>query len=76
MGTKPNYFKIGIFVIVAVILILAAVAIWGSGLFAEEKVYFETYFDESISGLSVGAPVEIRGVQIGRVERITFARNE
>jgi len=76
MGTKPNYFKIGIFVIVAVILILAAVVIWGSGLFAEEKVYFETYFDESISGLSVGASVENRGVKIGRVERITFARNE
>jgi paraquat-inducible protein B len=76
MGTKPNYFKIGIFVIVAVILILTAVVIWGSGLFAEEKVYFETYFNESVSGLSVGAPVEDRGVQIGRVERITFARNE
>lgn len=76
MGTKPNYFKIGIFVIVAVILILAAVVIWGSGLFAEEMVYFETYFNESISGLSVGAPVENRGVRVGRVERITFARNE
>jgi paraquat-inducible protein B len=76
MGTKPNYFKIGIFVIVAVILLLFAVVIWGSGILSEQPVYFETYFDSSVTGLNVGAPVENRGVRIGRVERITFARNE
>lgn len=76
MGTKPNYLKIGIFVIVSVILLLVALVIWGSGILAEEPVYFETYFDSSVTGLNVGAPVENRGVRIGRVERITFVRNE
>jgi phospholipid/cholesterol/gamma-HCH transport system substrate-binding protein/paraquat-inducible protein B len=76
MSTKPNYFKIGLFVIIAVVLTVVAVVVFGSGVFAQEKLYFETYFDDSVSGLDVGAPVENRGVRIGRVERITFARNE
>jgi ABC-type transporter Mla subunit MlaD len=73
---KPNYFKIGIFVIMAVILIIASVTIFGSGLFGKEKLYFETYFDTSISGLNVGAPVENLGVRIGKVEKITFVTSE
>ncbi|MHC4167863.1 MAG: MlaD family protein [Planctomycetota bacterium] len=73
MSQKANYFKIGLFVIVAVVLILVAVVLFGSGIFAPEKQYFETYFDGSVSGLNVGAPVENRGVRIGQVEKITFA---
>ena len=76
MSMKPNYFKIGLFVIIAFILIIIAVVVFGSGLFAEEKVYFESYFDGSVSGLNIGAHLENRGVRIGRVEKITFARNE
>lgn len=76
MSMKPNYFKIGVFVIVAFVLILVAVVIFGSGLFVEEKLYFETYFNGSVSGLNIGAPIELRGVRMGQVEKITFARNE
>ena len=76
MSMKPNYFKIGVFVIVAFVLILTAVVVFGSGLLAEEKLYFETYFDGSVAGLSIGAPMELRGVRMGQVEKITFARNE
>jgi len=76
MSMKPNYFKIGIFVIVAFSLVLTAVVVFGSGLFAEEKLYFETYFNGSVSGLNIGAPMELRGVRMGQVEKITFARNE
>lgn len=76
MSMKPNYFKIGVFLIVAISLIFAAIIVFGSGLFTEEKIYFETYFDGSVSGLSIGAPVELRGVRMGQVEKITFARYE
>ncbi len=76
MSLKPNYFKIGIFVIVAFTLILVAIVIFGSGLFTQEKVYFETYFDDSVTGLDVGAPVEFMGVRMGQVEKITFAMSE
>jgi paraquat-inducible protein B len=76
MSLKPNYFKIGVFVIAAIVLILAAIVVFGAGLFTQEKVYFETYFDGSVSGLDIGAPVELRGVRIGQVEKITFAQSE
>ena len=76
MSIKPNYFKIGVFVIVACTLIVAAIIFFGSGLFSEEKIYLETYFDGSVSGLDIGAPVELRGVRMGQVEKITFAQRE
>jgi len=72
---KPNYFKIGVFIITALILIVVAIAVFGSGMFTEEKIYFETYFNGSVSGLNIGAPVEVRGVRMGQVEKIAFARN-
>jgi len=76
MSTKPHYFRIGVFVIAAMALILGAVVVFGAGLLTQEKIYFETYFEESVSGLIVGSPVELKGVRIGQVEKITFARDE
>ncbi len=76
MGKKPSYFKIGLFVILSGALILAAAVVFGSGLFGQEKLYFETYFDESVTGLTVGSPVELRGVRIGQVEKIAFISDE
>jgi paraquat-inducible protein B len=73
MSAKPNYFKIGIFVIASVALIVIAVIIWGAGLFNKEKIYFETYFDSDVTGLAIGSPVLARGVKIGQVESIAFA---
>jgi len=73
MSKKANYFKIGLFFVISVILIVTAIIVWGAGLFTTEKMYFETYFDSSVSGLDRGAPVELSGVKIGQVESIEFA---
>jgi len=75
MSTKPHYFRIGVFVIVAVALVVIAVTLFGAGLFARNELRFESYFAESITGLSVGASLEFRGVGIGRVESIGFVDN-
>jgi paraquat-inducible protein B len=53
-------------------ILLISVVIFGSNLFQKERLYFETYFDNSVHGLSPGSPVEARGVKIGRVEKISF----
>ena len=76
MDAKPHYFRIGLFVLVALTLIVVAVVLFGAGLFAQHKLYVESYFVESITGLSVGSPVEFRGVRIGQVEQIGFVGSE
>ncbi len=76
MDAKPHYFRIGLFVLVALTLIVVAVVLFGAGLFAQHKLYVESYFVQSITGLSVGSPVAFRGVQIGQVEQIGFVGSE
>ena len=72
MDAKPHYFRIGLFVLVALTLIVVAIILFGAGLFAQEKLHIESYFADSITGLSVGSPLEFRGVRIGQVEQIGF----
>ncbi len=76
MTTKPNYFKTGLFVILAILLMLGGIVVFGAGLLNQRSAYFETYFDTTVHGLSVGSPVEARGVHIGQVKRIAFVRDE
>jgi paraquat-inducible protein B len=61
---------IGAFVIGAIALVFAAVVIWGSGRLFRETAKYVCYFDGSVEGLEVGAPVKVRGVAVGRVVRI------
>ncbi len=70
---KANYFKVGVFLVVATALLVAALVILGAGTFAPKGEYFETYFDRSVSGLSAGSPVQLQGVKIGQVKNIGFA---
>ncbi|MCB1325061.1 MAG: MCE family protein [Spirochaetales bacterium] len=75
MKRRGSYFKLGLFVLVAVGLGLAALVVLGVGVFFRQPVYMETYLDESVQGLDVGSPVKHRGVQIGVVQQIDFVRN-
>jgi hypothetical protein len=75
MNAKPHYFRIGLFVLAAAVLIIVAIILFGAGLFQQNKIYIESYFAESITGLSVGSFVEFRGVRIGQVEQIGFVGN-
>jgi len=52
---------------------VAALLVFGSDLFSRAGPMLETYIDESVQGLDVGAPLKYRGVKIGRVEQIGFA---
>src|SRR5438477_10217476 len=76
MSAQAHYFKIGLFMLSGITLVVLAVIILGAGALFKKKFMMETYFDESVQGLSVGAPLKYRGVTIGRVEHIGFVRNE
>jgi len=72
MAKQASRTMIGGFVVLAVILMAASLVVFGSGKFFQKTKKFILYFDESIKGLSVGAPVLFQGVQIGSVTAITL----
>jgi ABC-type transporter Mla subunit MlaD len=70
--TMASHFKLGVFVVIAIISIVAGALGLGLSKTAATESY-HTYFDESVAGLEVGAPVEFRGVTIGTVGKIAIA---
>jgi paraquat-inducible protein B len=72
MAKQANRMMIGGFVVVAVILLAASLVVFGSGKFFKKTVKYVLYFDGSVKGLSVGAPVLFQGVQIGSVISIVI----
>ena len=72
MAKQANRMMIGGFVVVAVILLAASLVVFGSGKFFKKTNKYVLYFEGSVKGLSVGAPVLFQGVQIGSVESITL----
>ncbi|MHC4770804.1 MAG: MlaD family protein, partial [Planctomycetota bacterium] len=71
MSTKPNYFKLGLFILLALFMLVVAII-----MFAKEKTFFESYFADPVTGLAPGSPVLEQGVQIGVVESISFVRHD
>ena len=70
MARKANPTVIGGFVVGAVVLAVAGLFVFGTGRFFADTLTYVLYFDGSIKGLHVGAPVMFRGVQIGSVADI------
>ena len=75
MTEHASYTRLGAFVIAGVGLLLAAVVVFGGGLFRQRGVVIETYFDEAVHGLEVGAPLKYRGVPVGSVVEIGLAQD-
>ena len=71
-----NHWKLGVFVLASVVLLFLSAFYLGARRLARDKIVVTSYFDESVQGLDVGSPVKMRGVQIGRVKGIAFARDQ
>jgi len=76
MSAKTNNFKLGLFTLFGLGLLATGVLAFGTWSSFEKKSLFETYVPGDVSGLSVGAAVEFRGVRVGKVTRIGFSWNE
>lgn len=76
MGKPVNRTLIGAFLIGAVILAVAGVLVFGSGELLGDKKYIIMYYDGSVKGLTVGAPVVFRGVKVGSVTKISLIFNQ
>ena len=59
-----------------IVLACVAVILLGGGSFAGTKPTALAYFDDSVSGLDIGAPVKFRGVTIGKVAQVLLRTAE
>ncbi|UCE63810.1 MAG: MCE family protein [Nitrospirota bacterium] len=67
MSKKANPTVIGVFVVGAVALVIVGVLLFGGGQFLGQKLNYVLYFEDSLKGLNVGAPVMFRGTKVGSV---------
>lgn len=67
-----NYARIGGFIIFGSVLILITLAWLGGAGGKQNEFLAETFFSNDVSGLDVGSAVNLRGVRVGSVKRISF----
>jgi paraquat-inducible protein B len=70
MGKKANPAIIGAFVLGAIALGVFGILMFGSGRLFRNTAQFVVFFPGAVDGLSVGAPVKIKGVEVGSVTDI------
>jgi ABC-type transporter Mla subunit MlaD len=70
MEEAKRYGRLGAFVVASVCILVTAVFLLGGRRWFQPTFKFETYFDQSVAGLDVGAPVRFRGVPLGHVAAI------
>jgi paraquat-inducible protein B len=70
MGKRANPTLIGAFIVGAVALIVVGLLVFGRGQLFTKTQTFVLFFDGSVKGLNVGAPVDFQGVKIGSVTNI------
>jgi phospholipid/cholesterol/gamma-HCH transport system substrate-binding protein/paraquat-inducible protein B len=71
--SNPNYFRLGLFVFAGFAAILALILVFGTGQLFKKTMMAETYIEQSVTGLDVGAPVRFRGVKLGQVTSISLS---
>ena len=70
MARKANPKLIGVFVVGAIVLLVAGILTFGSGDYFAPRGKAVLFFQGSLAGLDVGSPVTFRGVRVGSVTNI------
>jgi paraquat-inducible protein B len=75
MSKQASKSLIGAFVLGAIFLVVAGIVIFGSGRFFTKVNKNVMFFDGSVKGLQIGAPVVFHGAQVGHVTDIVVELN-
>ncbi len=76
MSQPINNFKLGLFTLCGVLLLIAGILAFGARSFFVPMSRFESYIQGDVTGLAVGSAVELRGVRVGKVTGIDFSWTE
>ncbi len=67
---EANPKLIGVFVVGGMVLLVVALVLFSSQDLFSPKRHFVAYFQQSVSGLNIGAAVRFRGIPVGKVIHI------
>ena len=70
MGKKISPAVIGAFVVASLAILIVTLVVVGAGKMFRRPTRFICMFTGNLNGLKIGAPVKVRGVQIGEVSAI------
>lgn len=70
MSKPANPKMIGAFVLGAIILTIAGIVVLGGGKLFQKRIPVVMFFGGSVTGLTVGSPVNFRGVRVGQVTNV------
>lgn len=73
MAKRINRFRLGLFFLVGVAIILGGLLWAGATHFFQPAKTYVTFFNESVAGLGPGANVSYLGVKVGRVSAVSIA---
>jgi ABC-type transporter Mla subunit MlaD len=76
MTKERFHFALGLFTLAGLALAAIGFVYLGGGHWHHQTLTVETYFDQSVSGLALGAPVRHRGVDVGTVTKIDFVTSK
>jgi ABC-type transport system involved in resistance to organic solvents, periplasmic component len=70
MEESKRHVRLGVFLVITLGALVAVLFVLGGRKLFQPTFVFETYFDKSVAGLELGAPVRFRGVPLGVVTEI------
>src|SRR5271156_3079859 len=76
MSKPVNNFKLGLFTLGGLALLIAGLLAFGARSYFRPASTYETYIEGDVTGLTIGSAVELRGVNVGKVTRIDFSWTE
>lgn len=73
MARKISHFQVGLFFLITLAIAIGGLIWVGATHILQPSKTYETFFQESVEGLSPGADVSYLGVKVGRVSAIEIA---
>ncbi len=70
MATASQKYKLGVFLTVATVLLIGTIIVFAGLSVTENQDEYFIYFEESVAGLELGAPVKLGGVNVGTVQSV------
>jgi hypothetical protein len=70
MAVEKSYARLGLFLVIAIVVILATGLLFIQRMRSRGVIEIVTYTQENVAGLDISSPVRYRGVAVGRVSNL------